>query len=264
MRTATAQLPEFASSTDKVFTTANAVVVLEGAAAFREPPVPASLYAEHLGTALRGQLLTDPAGDLGGILREAIALVAYTLNLSPGDAPSSTVAIARAAGDHVDALVLGDSPVVLPIGFLSGGRIDGLDPPEQRQYRADLAVDGDDTDEHDQLLHKLQNRQAQRRNRHGGYWIAEADPAAASHAITHQSLIEDTPWTILTTDWAFQLITHLHTRPWSEIAQYDSTQLHALLSQVHEWESTHDRHGQHLPRATRHDHKTIAVAHWRP
>lgn len=264
MRTAIAQLPESAKSTDKVFTTANAVVLLNGAAAFRNVPVAASLYAEHLGTALCGQLRADPAGDLQDLLREAIALIAYTLNLSPGDSPSSTVAIARAAGDHVDALALGNSPLVFPTGLLHDDRIDKLNLPEQRQYLEDLAAGGGYTKEHHELLHKLHHHQAHRRNRHGGYGTAEADPAAAAHALTHQYPMEKNPWTILATDGAFSPIKRLQTRPWSEIARYDSSQLHALLNQVHEGESTHEPHGRDLPRAQQHDHKTIAIVHWNP
>lgn len=264
MRTAIAQLPEFARSADKIFTTANAVVVLNGAGACRNVPVAASLYAEHLGSALRDQLRAAPGGDLRGLLREAIALTAYTLNLTPGDAPSSTVAIARAAGAHLDALALGHSAVVVSTGLLTDNRINALDLPEQRQYLAHLAAGDGYTEEHRRLVHQLQHQQAQRRNRHGGYWIAEADPAAAAHALTHQYPVEHNPWTILATDGAVIPITHRQTPPWSEIAHYDNTQLHALLEHLHEWEASHDPHGHHLPRAQQHDDKTIAIAHWNP
>lgn len=262
MRTATAQIPEFSRSDDKVFTTANAVLVLDGVSAFRAVPVAASLYAEHLGTALRDQLLAHPAGDLRELLRAAIALVADTLNLSPGDSPSSTVAVARADGDHVDALVLGGSPLVSPTGLLEDDRLDELDLPERKRYLAHLAAGGGDPEQHRQLLRELRNRQVSWRNRENGYWIAEADPEAASHAITRRYPVEHNPWTILATDGAYDLIAHLETRPWSEIAQCDSTELHALLRWAREWEATRDPHGQDLPRANQHDDKTIAVAHW--
>lgn len=72
MHTATAQLPEFAKSDDKVFTTENAVIVLDGASAFRAVPVAASLYAARLGAAVRDQLLSEPYADLRGLDRKSV------------------------------------------------------------------------------------------------------------------------------------------------------------------------------------------------
>lgn len=262
MRTAAAQLPEFARSDDKVFTTANAVVVLDGVSAFRAVPVAAALYAEHLGTALRDQLLAHPAGDLRELLRAAIALVADTLNLSPGDSPSSTVSVARADGDHVDALTLGDSPLVLPTDRLEDRRVDELDLPERKRYLAHLAAGSGYTEQHRQLLQELQNRQARWRNTEGGYWIAEADPEAAAQAVARRYPVADNPWAVLATDGAFDLIAHLETRSWSEIADCGSTELHALLRWLHEWEAERDPHGQDLPRPKQHDDKAIAVVRW--
>ncbi|WP_219419872.1 hypothetical protein [Pseudonocardia nigra] len=43
------------------------------------------------------------------------------------------------------------------------------------------------------------------------------------------------------------------------IAQYDTAQLEALLAGIREWEETSDPDGRHLPRAKRHDDKTIAA-----
>jgi hypothetical protein len=262
MQIASAQLPQRDNSDDKVFTTTNAVIMLDGASAFRPIPVPASLYADQLGTYIRDELQEDDQADLREALRRAIVHTALDLDLVPGDSPSSTVAIARLRDDWIDALVLGDSPIVLPGRILCDDRIDQLDLPERQQYRQRLAT-GTGYDEcHRDLLRKLQNRQVQHRNVNGGYWIAEADPNAALHAIITQHQVTDTPWTVLATDGAFNTIQHTRIATWPTVAEYDRIELVGLLDRCQQWEADHDPDGQRFPRAKRHDDKAIAAVRW--
>jgi hypothetical protein len=65
-------------------------------------------------------------------------------------------------------------------------------------------------------------------------------------------------WAVLATDGAADLIEHAGHR-WHRIALYGHAQLTALLARIHEWEDTSDPNGRHLPRAKRHDDKTIAA-----
>jgi len=96
------------------------------------------------------------------------------------------------------------------------------------------------------------------RNTPGGYWIAEADPAAADRGITRSLPDSAITWAILATDGAADLIDHTH-RPWPDIAHADTDQLTALLAQLNEWESITDPDGCALPRAKRHDDKTLVA-----
>jgi hypothetical protein len=160
--------------------------------------------------------------------------------------------------------VLGDSPIHYGIGHrarsLGDDRLSAVATPEREHYLAQLRAGhgyGYGYAHHAALV-QLQRAQQQARNVEGGYWIAETDPTAAHHALTttvERDLIE---WAVLATDGAADLIEHAGHR-WHRIAQYDRLQLNALLARIHEWEDMSDPDGRHLPRAKRHDDKTIAA-----
>lgn len=257
-----AQLPPYEDSDDKALTTEDAVIVLDGASAFRPVPVPASTYADMLGRSLRDALHDDPGTDLRRALADAISTTAHALDLSPGHSPSSTVSIARKRGDQVEILALGDSPVVLPDTVISDDRIDGLNLPERAKYRERLAAGTGYDGTHRTLLAELQARQVEHRNQPGGYWIAEADPTAAHHALVSTHNRSELPWCVLTTDGAYNLLRHLDLMPWGEVAAKSGEDLSLLLHECHSWEDLKDPSGQYLPRSKRHDDKTLAVVHW--
>lgn len=262
MKTSTAQLPPYEDSDDKVLTTENAVIVLDGASAFRPVPVPASLYAHTLGRSLQRALSGDLAADLRETLADAISTTAQALELSTGDSPTSTVAIVRRLHDQVEVLVLGDSPVILPDAVISDDRIDELDLPERSTYRSRLASGTGYDEAHRTLLKDLQAKQLEYRNRSDGYWIAETDPIAAHHALVSSHRLDEAPWCVLATDGAANVLDHLNLMPWSTLATKNSDELDALLQQCRTWEAVNDPDGKELPRAKRHDDKTLAVVDW--
>ena len=52
---------------------------------------------------------------------------------------------------------------------------------------------------------------------------------------------------------------HLGWDDWGQIARFDSAQLEELLERCHSWEAEDDPGGVSLPRAKRHDDKTIVA-----
>lgn len=264
MRVPTAQLPAIDRSDDKVFTTNDAVVMLDGASAFVPVPVPASTYADLLGRHLRDALNAAPDGDLRNILADGIEHTARRLGISPGNSPSSTVTIARQDGDEVDFLMLGDNVVVLPDRVLTDDRQDQLDLAPRRRYRERLTAGTGYDDEHHVLLVELQTRQAQLRNRPDGYWIAEADPAAAEHALLVRRPLAETPWAVLATDGAYNTMDYLGLDDWAELAAGEADQLADVLRQCDAWEAQADPDGHALPRSKRHDDKTLAAIAFGP
>ncbi|MCX2733504.1 protein phosphatase 2C domain-containing protein [Saccharopolyspora sp. NFXS83] len=262
MRIETAQLPDYADSDDKILTTENAVIVLDGASAFRPVPVPASLYAATLGEALQLRLRQEPAADLRAVLSESIRAAVDMLELTPGDSPSSTVAIVRRSGDQVDELVLGDSPIITAAGVFEDPRLDELELPERRAYRDRLASGAGYDEHHRTMLRELQDAQAERRNREGGYWIAEAAPAAAAHALVRSRNVRESPWAVLATDGAFNTMTHIEADDWPRMAGMSSADLFAELERCQAWEAHVDPDGTDLPRSKRHDDKSIAAVCW--
>nr|WP_019808792.1 hypothetical protein [Saccharomonospora halophila] len=259
----TAQLPPIEDSADKVFTTTEAVVVLDGASAFVPVPVPAATYADHLGRNILAGL-GDSDAHLRAVLAEAIDRTAGELNLSPGSSPSSTVLILRRRADEVDVLALGDSVVILPDETMTDDRIDSLDLTPRSNYQERLRAGAGYDDTHAQLLRELQNQQATHRNAPDGYWIAEAEPNAADHALMTTRPVEATPWAVLATDGAYNTIEATGLDDWPSIAASTREDLAELLERCRTWERDRDPDGQQLPRAKRHDDKAIAAVRFEP
>jgi hypothetical protein len=262
MRVATAQLPAAADSDDKVFTTPNAVIMLDGASAFTSVPVRASVYAEHLGRHLRDELTAAPEYDLQELLGAAIRAAAHELKLTAGNSPSSTVTVVRELADTLQILSLGDNLVIVPNEIITDDRLDQLDLAPRRTYRDRLTAGFGYDDEHRAVLQELQAEQAKLRNREGGYWIAEAEPAAAAHATVRRRTLADTPSVVLATDGAYNTMRHLGLTDWPVLVNANVDQLRAILLRCQRWEAETDPSGVRLPRAKRHDDKTVAAVHF--
>ena len=266
VRTAAAQLPEPPHGADRVVVTGNAVVVLDGASAFEPTGVPPGEYASRLGACIAAALNDRPDAPLASVLAEAIAATAAALGLGGGDGcPSSTVVMARLAGRALDLLALGDSYVFYGTGpggtgtrTLTDGRLAGLRLPQQRQYRERLAAGGGYDDAHRELLRALQRGQRRHRNRPGGYWIAAADPEAASRALTITLPATAGTWAVLATDGTVNTARHLGLDDWPALARSGPAALAGLLRACQDWEQHADPDGRQFPRSKRHDDKAIA------
>lgn len=150
---------------DRISVLDNAVVLLDGATATSPAHTSVTMYVDTLLAALCTKLTAAPNADLATVLGDGIATTAADLGLRPGDSPSSTVAILRWTDRTVDALVLADSPIVV---FTDSGP-EVLADDRLRSLRARGALRT--ADDANAL-----------RNTPGGFWVAEADPAAAEQA----------------------------------------------------------------------------------
>jgi hypothetical protein len=263
VRTAAAQLPEPPHGADRIIVTRNTVIVLDGASAFEPAGVPPGEYASTLGDAIAAALADAPEAPLASVLAEAITTAASTLGLDDNDGcPSSTVAMARLADGTLDLLALGDSHIFYGTGPGTGtftdDRLSGLHLPQQRQYRERLASGGGYDDAHRELLRALQRGQRLRRNRPDGYWIAAADPAAASHALALTIPATAETWAVLATDGTVNTARHLGLDYWPALARSGPAALARLLRACQDWEQQADPDGRQLPRSKRHDDKAIA------
>lgn len=260
MEIAIAELPE-QTGEDRALALATGVIVLDGATSHDPGTPPAGRYVDLLGNELAHQLTRTDS--LSGALAAAIRSTAGTLELQPNSSPSSTVAIVQVRHDTVEVLVLGDTTVI--VGFRNGrnevvtdDRLNRLTLPESAEYQRRLA-EGFGYDEiHRGLLRELQRQQRGHRNRNTGYWIAEADPSAAEHAVLGSYPRDSVGWVIVATDGAHDTLEALGIG-WPEIANRTPAGLTDLLNRCHDWEADTDPDGRLLPRAKRHDDKTIAV-----
>ncbi|WP_033436565.1 protein phosphatase 2C domain-containing protein [Saccharothrix sp. NRRL B-16314] len=161
---------------DRIVRLPNAVVLLDGATSPTPRERDGGWHSRHLALELAGEpagkVADDAAGEVVGVrgrldgdlsdhLARAIERLARHHGLTPGDSPSSTVAITRWTDTAVDVLVLADSPVVV---FTDAG-------PE-------VVADNRLRD-----LRGKVDRITDWRNREHGWWVAEADPAAAHRAV---------------------------------------------------------------------------------
>jgi hypothetical protein len=194
-------------------------------------------------------------------LADTIATTATTYRLVPGAAPSTTVSIVRWTDVSIDVLVLGDSPVV---GLTCDGRTH-----EVRDDRLSRVAGHQRQALHESAAHMgfdraarwqaLVESQRKLRNKPTGYWIAEAVPEAAAHAVRVAWRPDDVIVVLAATDGiANGVLRYRVPQDWYTaitIAREDPAQLVTL---IHDAEDS-DPDGARWPRTKRHDDKAIAV-----
>ncbi|GEL25053.1 hypothetical protein PSU4_40070 [Pseudonocardia sulfidoxydans NBRC 16205] len=243
------------------------VVLLDGASAFEPVDVSPVTYVQSLAARITAALQQHDDIPVADAVATAIAATTAELHLTPRASPSSTVAVLRVRRDIVDLYVLGDSPIVYGTTRRGGGstahhlsddRLARVAVPVRDRYRDRLIAGGGYDDEHRATLAELQRAERRARNTEGGYWIAETDPDAAHHGVVEQVERAAMEWAVVASDGAADLITHTG-RDWQDIAWSDERQLDALLAEFHRWEAEDDPDGRVLPRAKRHDDKTLVA-----
>ncbi|WP_239155583.1 protein phosphatase 2C domain-containing protein [Amycolatopsis sp. FDAARGOS 1241] len=264
MQVSTAQIPGPAESQDRVVVTDHMALVLDGASAFEPVDVPTGLYVDLLGEGIRTCLDQQPDIELATAVASAIEAAAQELQLKPGNAPSSTVSLLRVRDDGVDLLSLGDSAIYYgnddgETGGLTDSRLANLGIPEHRAYRNRVAAGHGYDARHRELLADLQREQRKRRNRPEGYWIAEAEPDAANHALALTVPRGRITWAVLATDGAYGPMFHLGLADWKARAHEGASKLEKILKFCEDWERHEDPDGRKLPRAKVSDDKTLAA-----
>lgn len=250
---------------DRHFIGDDFVIVLDGASS----PIPSDRnggwYAEVLGADLSDRLLHSASTDLRGVLNESIANVARRYDLQPGKAPSSTVAIARWDTAHLHAMVLGDSSLIAQTRSgatlqLRDNRLASVARAERETYRNALRHGEGYGQAHRRYLRRLVEVEHAHRNQLGGYWIAEAEPEAATHAVRARWALDEITAVLVVTDGASRGIEQYHVlQTWQDAFRFIRDQsLDRLLELVHESEER-DENGQRWPRSKIHDDKTAVL-----
>ncbi|MFJ5071542.1 endonuclease/exonuclease/phosphatase family protein [Kitasatospora sp. NPDC088556] len=213
-------------SEDRVITTDHAVIVLDGVSTVTDDQPRGGWYADTLGSAIAQLLNRDPGMDLRQVLATAIGTVADEHALLPGSSPASTVAIVRRRAQRIEAVVLGDSPVVAigRDGSLHPVRDDRLAvlvnaQPQVREYRDLLRAGHGFGERHRHILKELRDFQSSVVNRPGGYWIAEAVPEAGLNAITASWPTDDLAEVVIATDGISAGIEEYELYSWQELAR---------------------------------------------
>ncbi|WP_217225962.1 protein phosphatase 2C domain-containing protein [Streptomyces anulatus] len=261
-------------SEDRIHQASGAVIVLDGVSTVSDDQPRGGWYAQRLGEHLVVGLEDEPDGDLRQLLESAIAAMVHDHGLVPGASPAATVSIVRQRDDRIDALVLADSPVV---AFMANGQIrqvrdDRLaqlvaDRPERTAYRAALrSGEGFHTSGHRALLQQLRAHQMLHINRHvpGGYWVAEAVPGAARHAVVRSWPTSGIADVLVMTDGVSSGVEDYGLYTWEEMG--GACRSHGpghVVRTIHEAEAE-DPDGRRWPRYKRHDDKALAHLRFTP
>ncbi|KAA2264898.1 hypothetical protein F0L68_07480 [Solihabitans fulvus] len=251
-------------SEDRVVVLPHAVVLLDGATAVLPGARSGGWYADRLCVEIGAQLRDDPGGDLADLLAEAIRRVALAHDLVPGQSPSSTVAILRWTETTVDALVLADSPIAVFDGagtpsLLVDGRLAGL-PRHGGGYRQRLRAGAGYGADHLAAVRESAARTGTLRNRPGGFWVAEADPAAAHQAMLASWPRETVVSALLATDGVSCGVDDYGVfADWSAVRELVAERGPvAALDVVREAERA-DPDGRRWPRPKRHDDQALVL-----
>lgn len=266
MTTVTATLQgDGRTNQDHIVLTEHAVVVLDGATSWlpQDPDHDGGWYARTLGAELAAHL-GDADRPLASILGKAIARVRDRFDLSAGTSPEAAVAMARWTTETLEILVLSDSPAVLfparrePI-VIRDDRLQPVGARARQAYREHLRAGHGYGPELRRLIAHVQEEERRQRNRPGGYWIAEADPAAAAHALTVRYPMTHVDALVLLTDGASAAVDdYRQPATWQQVRELlDASDPDGFLAAIHALEDT-DPNGQRWPRSKCHDDKTIA------
>ncbi|WP_253865285.1 protein phosphatase 2C domain-containing protein [Prauserella halophila] len=219
-----------------------AVAVLDGATEQRPGLPSGGWYAQQLGHRLHETLARAPGTDLRATLADAIDAVAREHDLRAGVSPSSTVALARWTAEVVDVLVLADSPVVL---FGTTG----------------VEIVADERLSRLRTAGRLRTRSAVEslRNHVGGFWVAEAAPDAAEHAVRARLPRAEVQTLILATDGVATGVDDYGLFDWHGLRQLaDDSGPRAVLDAVRDAERS-DSARTRWPRPKVHDDQAIVV-----
>ncbi|TLW93604.1 hypothetical protein FFT09_09525 [Saccharomonospora piscinae] len=227
---------------DRVVVTADTAVVLDGATELRDGLPSGGWYSHRLARRLDALLRAEPERDLTDTLAAAIASTAAEYGLTPRHSPSSTVAMLRWSARHVDALVLADSPVV---AFTATG-------PE---------VLVDDRLDRLRVAGALRDRAAvdRLRNSDGGFWVAEAVPDAARHALRRRWPRAEVGAAVLASDGVSIGVDTYRLLDWDAVLRLARQRgADAVLDVVREAEAA-DADARRWPRSKQHDDQALVL-----
>lgn len=256
-------------SEDRVVQAPGAVIVLDGVSTVSDEEPRGGWYAEVLGNRLASGLAADPDADLRHVLEQAISAIAREHSLVAGSSPAATVSIVRHRGETIDALVLADTPVIARTvgGDLDPVRDDRLaqlvsDRPAYEEYRRWLqAGRGFQASEHRALLQKLRAYQLRHLNNGspGGYWVAEASPEAARHAVVRSWPTADIADILMMTDGVSAGVEEYRLYPtWDDLAHACLTDSPDKVVRAIQAAEADDPDGRRWPRYKVSDDKALA------
>lgn len=188
------------------------VAVLDGATARTETGCihGVAWYSHRLGTAIV-DLARTPEMPLAKVLAEAITQVARThastCDLTHPGTPSAGVGLVRIGKTGIEYLVLGDVSVVIDRDAMLTVVTDNRVSMTAAAERAEADRHPIGSAEKAAALLAMKHAELAARNTPGGYWIAEADPEVAKHALTGAHPVDEATRIAVLSDGAARAVT---------------------------------------------------------
>ncbi|MEU9701348.1 protein phosphatase 2C domain-containing protein [Streptomyces sp. NPDC047981] len=253
---------------DFVLSSPGAVVVLDGAG--MAPGMESGCkhgvawYVQELGTRLHAEAARQesPLTDcLAMAIESTAALHRGSCAVDDPLSPSATVGIVRAQGDRFEWLVLGDCTLLVDSNGIVAATTDDRLALVAQQAREALSGATPGSAARRAAHQALVSEERSMRNTPGGYWVAAADPAAASRALTGVQSTSDVHTGALLTDGAARLVTTFHAADWRgymDLLARNGPDY--VIRQVREAERS-DPDLSRWPRSKQYDDATIAYIH---
>ncbi|MEV6845469.1 protein phosphatase 2C domain-containing protein [Actinoplanes sp. NPDC051411] len=217
-------------------------------------------FARTLGGSIASKLAATEQG-LRAVLSDAILETAnlhrHTCDLNDPGTPSATVIVVRIVEEMIQYLVLADS--VLTIELSMGDPLVVTDDREAlvgRHLRQQMDQLSNGTTEHDAARREYVQALRAHRNRHGGFWVAAADPDVAEEALVGELPLRNARSVTLLSDGASRLVDRFHQADWPELVEMlrqDGPE--ELLKRVRTLEEA-DPEGRRWPRGKANDDAT--------
>lgn len=246
---------------DWVLTTPDVIAVMDGATARTDTGCRHGVawFSTQLGAAVvrrAGDRGSSLVGALAGAIADVAALHPECDLTHPGT-PSAATAVVRVAGDAIEYLVLGDVMVLADVAgkvqAISDERVSQTAPAERAE--ADRYPIG--SREKAAAMVAMKHIELAARNAEGGYWVAEANPSAASHALTGEFSHREVTRLAVLTDGAARALSFDLMSAADLLDTLDTSGPAKLIDQVRAAEIS-DPVGARWPRNKRSDDATVA------
>ncbi|WP_308209192.1 protein phosphatase 2C domain-containing protein [Actinoallomurus purpureus] len=220
-------------------------------------------YARQLGAQLLIEASVTPRRPLTEALAVGINRVrdmhADTCDLTHPGTPSATAIAVRRNGRDLEYLVLADSVLVLDV--LDGAPTVVTDDrlaQTSRTLRSEMDALPTGSPEHAKALRSYTESLASYRNTEGGFWVANTDPAAATHALTGSLPADTVRAAALLSDGASRLVDRFGLTDWTDTLKLLGEEGPAeLIRRVRVAEDS-DPHGERWPRGKANDDASAA------
>ena len=246
---------------DGVVVTANMAAILDGATVRTDTGCIHGVpwFVEHIAGALVKHAELSPADALAAAITETAVTHRETCDLEHPGTPSAAVAIAQVYDDLLRYLVLGDVTLVIDttdgLHVITDDRVNNTATAERAA--ADALPNG--SPEKTAALIRMKHAELAVRNVPGGFWVAAANPDAASHSLTGEMPLRKIHRVILLTDGATRAVTPFGLYGWPGVFSVMASEgPGGLIKQVRIAEDA-DPTAIQYPRNKIHDDATVVV-----